>query len=135
MCMIIFCVCMVKFKYGLGKKETIISSSLIAFICLVESFSIYFQMFITIEYKKDIYHFFSLLAFLSMIFLNIYNFYYIKYYVVDPNAIKETKLGFKKVKKLEELYKKSQKRRAAYEAAMANEAKTNPEMAAALEAI
>lgn len=67
-----------------------------------------------------------------MVALNLYNWYYITYYVVDPNAIKETKLSVKKVKKLEELYKKSQKRRAAYEAAMAKEALTNKEMAAAI---
>jgi hypothetical protein len=42
-----------------------------------------------------------------MVLLNVYNAYYIKYYVVDPNAIKETKLSVKKVKKLEEMYKKS----------------------------
>ena len=61
-----------------------------------------------------------------MVLLNVYNAYYIKYYVVDPNAIKETKLSVKKVKKLEEMYKKSMKRKAAYAAAMAKEALTNP---------
>lgn len=70
-----------------------------------------------------------------MVALNLYNWYYITYFVIDPNAIKETKLSVKKVKKLEEMYKKSQKRRAAYEAAMAKEALTNKEMAAALDEI
>ena len=42
-----------------------------------------------------------------MVLLNVYNAYYIKYYVVDPNAIKETKLSVKKVKKLEKLSSES----------------------------
>jgi hypothetical protein len=67
-----------------------------------------------------------------MIALNLYNWYYITYFVVDPNAIKETKLSVKKVKKLEEMYKKSQKRRAAYDLAMQKEALTNKELAGAL---
>ena len=67
-----------------------------------------------------------------MVALNLYNWYYIAYFVVDPNAIKETKLSVKKVKKLEEMFKKSQKRRAAYDAAMQKEALTNKELAGAL---
>lgn len=98
-------------KKILGKKETIALSSIIAFVCIIETFSICFQMFITREYKQPIYFIFTLLALVSMVALNLYNWYYIAYYVVDPNAIKETKLSVKKVKKLEELYKKSQKRR------------------------
>jgi hypothetical protein len=35
-----------------------------------------------------------------MIALNLYNWYYITYFVVDPNAIKESKLKPKKVLKL-----------------------------------
>jgi len=38
-------------KKILGKKETILWSSIIAFVCIVETFAICFQMFITREYK------------------------------------------------------------------------------------
>jgi hypothetical protein len=38
-------------KKCLGKKETVITSSIIAFLGIVETFAVCFQIFITNEYK------------------------------------------------------------------------------------
>ena len=48
---IILILMVIMVKKCLGKKETIITSSIIAFLGIIETFAICFQIFITIEFK------------------------------------------------------------------------------------
>jgi len=48
---VVLTVLVIVVKKVLGKKDTILWSSIIAFVCIVETMSIGFQLFITREYK------------------------------------------------------------------------------------
>jgi hypothetical protein len=80
------------------KKETNLITSVIALVSCVEIFSIMFNLYLTVFNELWKYTAFAGLALFVYYIINIYNFWYIKYKVVHPEAKKTEKVKQKKVK-------------------------------------
>lgn len=93
------------------KRETVIQSSIIAFVSLVELLAIFFNLLVTVWDEEWKYTGFLVLALIVLLMLNAYNWHYIKWHVINEDAVKRSKVPQKKIKELMREFNKKKRRR------------------------
>lgn len=101
------------------KKETEIIPSLVAMISFVEFFAIWFQIWMAVLFETPKQLYFTLVALIVLIILNVVNYFYVKNNVMSADAMKKVRLSQKKVKEIYDDQQAKDRRRKLYEKAMA----------------
>ena len=84
------------------KKETVVISSVIALVSVLEFFAICFQIFLSIIFKESKFVYISVFSLVVYIAINIFVYLYVKNNVISADAIKEEKLSKKKMKGIDD---------------------------------